>query len=71
VDVIFIQAQFPGDLEIGEIQPHEIQAQDPDPQRLMMAGQDCPGQVIEAAVASFAAVALAVALSLIVTVAND
>ena len=70
MDVVFIQTQFPGDLEIGQVQPHEIQAQDPDPQRLLMAGQDCPGQVIEATAAFLAAVALAVALGLIMPIAN-
>jgi hypothetical protein len=70
MDVVFIQTQFSGDLEIGEVQSHEIQAQDPDPQRLMMAGQDCPAQVIEATTASFATVALTVVLSIIVAIAN-
>ena len=70
MDVVFIQTQFPGDLEIGEVQSHEIQAQHPDSQRLMMSNQDCPGQVIEATAAAFAAVALAVTLSLIVAIAN-
>jgi hypothetical protein len=70
MDVVFIQTQFPGDLAIGEVQSHEIQTQDPDPQRLMMASQDCPGQVIEAPVASFATVALAVVLRVIVTIAD-
>jgi len=68
MDVVLIQAQFPGDLQIGEVQSHEIQAQDPDPQRLMMAGQDRPGQVIEAAAAAFATVALAVGLFLIMAI---
>jgi hypothetical protein len=36
----------------------------------MMAGQDCPGQVIEATAAFLAAVALAVALGLIMPIAN-
>ena len=70
MNVVFIQTQFPGDLEIGEVQSHEIQAQDPDPQRLMMAGQDCPGQVIEATAAAFATVSLAVALFVIMAIAN-
>ena len=71
LDIVFIQAQFPGDLEIGEVQSHEIQAQDPDPERLVMAGQDRPGQIIEATAAAFATVALAVRLFLIVAVTAD
>jgi hypothetical protein len=70
MDVVFVQAQFPGDLQIGEVQPHEIQAQYPDPERLVMARQDCSGQVVEAAAAAFATVALAVALLLVVTIAD-
>jgi len=70
MDVVFIQVQFPGDLQIGEVQSHEIQTQDPDPQRLMMAGQDRPGQIIEATAAAFATVALAVGLFLIVAIAD-
>jgi hypothetical protein len=35
------------DLFIREIQPHEIEAEDPDSQRLVMAGEDGPGQVVE------------------------
>ena len=70
MDVVLIQAQFPGDLLIGEVQPDEIQAQYPDPKRLVMAGQDRSGQVVEATAAAFATVALAVALFLVMTVAD-
>ena len=38
--VIFVQAQLPGDLSIRQVQTHEGEAQDPDPKRLMMAGQN-------------------------------
>ena len=70
MDAVFIQTQFPGDLEIGEVQPHEIQAQDPDPSGLVMAGQDCPGQIVEAPAAPFATVTLAVVLRVIVAIAD-
>jgi len=70
MDVVFIQTRLPGDLEIGDVQLHEIQAQHPEPQRPMMGGQDCPDQVIEASVAVFATVAQAVALCFIMAIAN-
>ena len=38
--VVLMQTEFVGDLTVGEIEPHEIQAQYPNAQRLMMAGQD-------------------------------
>lgn len=70
MDVVLIQAQFPGDLAIGEVQPHEIQAQHPDPKRLMVAGKDCPGQIVEPPTAIFATVALAMPRLLVMTVAD-
>ena len=45
--VIGVEVQLAGDLLVGEVQPQEIQAQDPDAQGLMVAGEDGPGQVIE------------------------
>jgi len=60
-----------GDLAVGEIEAHEIQAQHPDAQRLMMAGEDRPGQVIETATAPFAPVALPVLLGVVNAVADD
>jgi hypothetical protein len=43
VDVVVVQAQLLGDLLVRQVQPHEIQTQDPDPQRLMVSGQDSIG----------------------------
>ena len=34
--IVRIQAQLVGELRVRQIQPHEIQAQNPNPQRLMM-----------------------------------
>ena len=47
--VVGIEIQLAGDLLDGEIQPEEIQAQDPDPQGSMMASADGLGQVVEPA----------------------
>src|SRR5215213_6204001 len=42
-DVILVQVQFLGDLQAREIQPHEIQASDPGPERLAVVGEDGAG----------------------------
>jgi hypothetical protein len=52
--VVGVQVQLLSDLLVGEVQSHEIEAGDPSPQRLVMAGEDRPGQVIEAAMATAA-----------------
>ena len=38
VHVRHVEAQFLGDLTVRKVQTHEVQAQHPDPQRLVMAG---------------------------------
>src|SRR3954468_2906324 len=45
--VIVVQAQLLSDLLVRQVQAHEIQTQDPGPKRLMVSGQNSPGQVIE------------------------
>ena len=55
------------DLFIREIQPREIETENPDPQRLVMAGEDGPGQVVEVFLTGLALVALTLGLSRIVT----
>ena len=42
------EPQLQGDLPVGEVQAHEIEAQHPDPQRLMVPGQDGAAQIVEA-----------------------
>src|ERR1035437_4102169 len=59
------------DLFIREIQPHEIEAEDPDPQRLVMASEDRPGQVVEEFLTGLALVALSLRLGRIVTLFRD
>jgi hypothetical protein len=43
LNVVLIQSQFPGDLPVRQVQAHEIQAQYPNPERLVMARQNRPG----------------------------
>ena len=71
LSVIFIQAQLLCDLSVGEIQPHEIQAQYPSPQRLMMAGQRRVREIVETKLAIVAKIALAMRLRVIMAVAHD
>lgn len=71
LNVVLIQSQFPGDLSVRQVQAHEIQAQYPDPERLVMARQNCPGQIIEAFPAPVAQVALPVPLGVVTPVAHD
>src|SRR5215468_1393559 len=54
-----IERQFVGNLLIRYIQAHEIEAQHPDFQRLMMARKNGVGQIIKAGIAGVALIALA------------
>jgi hypothetical protein len=64
------EAPFLGDLAVGEVEAHEVQAQHPDPQRLMVPGQRRAGEVVEATRTGLAAVALPVRLGVIAAVAH-
>ena len=64
------EAQLLGDLPVGEVQAHEVQAQHPDPQRLMVPGQHRAGEVVEATRACLAPVALPVRLRVVAAVAD-
>ncbi len=47
LSVIGVQVQLLGDLFVREVQPHEVEEEDPGPQRLMAAGEDAPVQVVD------------------------
>jgi hypothetical protein len=64
------EAQFLSDLPVGEVQAHEVEAQHPDPQRLMMPGQHCAGEVIKATRTGLAPVPLPVRLRVVAAVAH-
>lgn len=49
LDVIWVHAQLLGDLRVGQVQSHEIQTQNPNPQRLMMPRQHCARQIVKIA----------------------
>src|SRR5690349_19702439 len=65
------QVQLPGDLPVGEVQAHQVEAEHPDPERPVTAGQDRAAQVVEAGAASRAAVPLPLRLDVIPAVAGD
>jgi hypothetical protein len=65
-----VQRQFLGDLPVREVQAHQVQAQNPDPQRLVVPRQYGAGQVVEAAAAGRATIALPVRLRIVPAVAS-
>jgi hypothetical protein len=71
LDVVGIQIEFLSDLFIGQVQPHEVQAEDPEPQWLMMTGKDRPGEVVELPLAALAVIALPRRLGLVATLFSD
>jgi hypothetical protein len=66
--IVYIQVQFLGDLAIGQIEPHEIQAQNPRLQWLMMPFENRTGQVIEIPATGFTAIPLSFRLGFVPTV---
>src|SRR5262249_3262769 len=69
--VVGIEVQLAGDRFIGEGQAQELEAEHTDPQGLMMAGEDGPGEVVEAAGTGLAKVALPCGLSLVAALEGD
>jgi len=55
-------------LEVGKVQAHEVEAQHPDPQRLVVPGQHRAGQVVETSGARLAPVTLPVRLRVVAPV---
>ena len=62
MDAAAVHTRFLGDLQGQQIQPHEVGANDPHPQGLVMAGEDGPGQVVESPPTDLTEVALAMLL---------
>lgn len=60
--LVLVEPQLLSDLAIGQVQAHEIQAQHPGAQRLMVTRKDRPSQIIEPAPAVGAAVLLPLGL---------
>src|SRR4051794_25801991 len=66
-----VQAQFLRDLPVGEVQPPQVEAQNPHAQWLMVPAQHRAGQIVEASMARLAQVALPVPLSFVMAIADD
>ena len=64
------EPQFRSDLPVREVQSHEVDAQDPHPQRLVMSGQHRAREVVKAPGAGLAPIPLPVRLRVIAAVAN-
>jgi hypothetical protein len=64
------ELQLSGDLPVGEVQAHEVKAQHPHAERLVMAGQHRAGEVVEASSTLLAAGALPARLRLVMAVAD-
>ena len=65
MSAVFIQPQLTSDLPIRQIQTHEVQAQQPDAQRLMMPRENGVGEIIKVPPATATQVALPIRLSLV------
>src|SRR4051812_10550766 len=68
--IALAQTQFLRDLTVRQVHSHEIRAQDPGRDRLMMSGQNGSRQVIEAILAGLAQVSLPVPLAIVMAVAD-
>ena len=69
--LVGVEIQLLSDLFIGEVQAHEVEAEDPDPQWLVMTGEDGAGQVIEELLTGLASVALACRLGRVMALLGD
>ena len=67
LSIVGVEIQLVADLLVREIQSHEIKTEDPDPQRLVMASEDRPSQVVEEFLTGLATVALPLRLGCIMT----
>ena len=66
-----VQLQFLRDLRIRQVQPQEIEAQNPDAQRLMMPGENRPREVVKLTLAAAALIPLTFRLSVVKTTFRD
>src|SRR5215213_9555959 len=66
-----VQAEFLRNLPVREVQAHEIEAQYPHPQRLMVPGQRRAGEVVEAPGAGLTPIALSMRLRVVAPIADD
>src|SRR3954470_23084172 len=70
LDIALAQTQLVRDLTVRQVYPHEVRAQDPGRDGLMMSGKNGPRQVIEAILACLAQISLSVPLAIVMAVAD-
>lgn len=71
LDRIFVHLQLGGNLPVGKIQSHKVQAKHPSAQRLMVTREHSSGQVGEGAITHSAKVSLPFRLSFIRSIFDD
>jgi len=71
LELTAVQIQFPGDLFIGQVQSHKIEAQYPHLEELMMPGEDRARQIIEAFLTILTLITLSGRLFVIETSSDD
>src|SRR3954468_22582811 len=64
------QVQLVSDLPVRQVEAHEVQAEHPNPQRLMTSSQNGAGQIIKTRLTIRASIPLAMRLSVIVTITS-
>ena len=63
--IIFVDIQLFGDLQPGEVQAHQVEAGYPGFQRLVVVGEDRPGEVVEPPGTASALITLPVRLGVV------
>ena len=61
-----MEIEFFSNLVVRQVQPHEIQAQYPHPQGLVMTSEDRVRQIVEASLTGLAQIALTLGLGIVV-----
>ena len=69
--IIFVDSQFMGDLAIAQIQPHQVQPGNPDPQWLVMARKHRSSQVVKLLLTCQTAISLSGTLTLVPALFGD
>ena len=71
LNIILVETQLKRNLSVRQVQRHEIETMHPDLQGLMVPGEDGQSQVIKAALAGLAAIALLLWLGIILTLSGN
>ena len=71
LNVVFVEIELGCNLQVRQIQTHQVKAQNPDAQRLMVSFEDGSREIVEIDVTALAMVPLASRLGLITSVSNN